>query len=163
MRASVITNATLLPRTTLEKVKQLGVELGISLDGADETTNDAIRGHGSFRQAVNALKRCRDGGVSTTLYVTVTTANVDQLGALARLAREYGCKVVHFNEVAIAGRAVSFSDELALSEEQRKRLPELVAETTQTVFGEELSETDESCWVDGVTLLYDGGREFLSL
>lgn len=151
MWASAITNATLLPRATLETVKRLGVELGVSLDGADETTNDAIRGKGSFRQAVDALKQCQNSGVPTTLYVTVTAANVRQLDALARLTREYDCKAVHFNEVTIAGRAVGFSGELALSEEQRKRLPELVAETTRAVFEEELSEMDERCWVDGVT------------
>lgn len=134
MRASVITNAILLSRATLDTIKRLGVELGISLDGADETTNDAIRGKGSFRQAVEALKRCRDSDVPTTLYVTVTAANMGQLDALARLAKEYDCKAVHFNEVTIAGRAVGFSDELALSEKQRRRLPELVAETTRAVF-----------------------------
>lgn len=152
MRASVITNATLLSKATLETVKRLGVELGVSLDGVDETTNDAIRGKGSFRQTVGALKRCRDSGVPTTLYITVTAANVEQLDTLARLAKEHGCNAVHFSEVTIAGRAVSFSDELALSEEQKRRLPELIAETTRAVFGEELSKADDRCWVDGVTL-----------
>lgn len=152
MRASVITNATLLSKATLETVKRLGVELGVSLDGVDETTNDAIRGKGSFRQTVEALKRCRDSAVPTTLYVTVTAANVEKLDALARLAKEHGCKAVHFSEVTIVGRAVSFSDELALSEEQKRRLPEMVAEITRAVFGEELSKADERCWVDDVTL-----------
>jgi Fe-S-cluster containining protein len=77
---------------------------------------------------------------------------VKQLGALARLARELGCGGVHFNEVTIAGHALHFSDELALSEEQKKRLPEMVAQTASNVFGEELSETDDRCWVDGETL-----------
>jgi MoaA/NifB/PqqE/SkfB family radical SAM enzyme len=139
MRASVITNATLLRNATLEVVKQLQVQLGISIDGVDETTNDAIRGQGSFRQAIEALKQCRDSGISTTLYVTVTAANVKQLGALARLARELGCGGVHFNEVTIAGHALHFSDELALSEEQKKRLPEMVAQTASNVFAEKLS------------------------
>ena len=152
MRASVITNATYLQGAALELVKRLQVRLGISLDGADETTNDAIRGHGSFKRAVEILRQCRDSGISTTLYVTVTATNVKQLDTLARLARELGCKGVHFNEVTIAGRALDFSDELALSAEQRKRLPPLVAEATQNVFGEKLSETDGSCWVDGKTL-----------
>jgi MoaA/NifB/PqqE/SkfB family radical SAM enzyme len=152
MRASVITNATLLSRATLETVKRLGVEFGVSLDGADETTNDAIRGKGSFRQAVEVLEQCRDSGVPTTIYITVVAVNMRQLDALARLAREYDCKAVHFSEVTIAGRTISFSDELALSEEQRKYLPELIAETTRAVFGDKLSEMDECCWVDDTTL-----------
>jgi len=152
MQASVITNATFLRSATLKLIKQLQIQLGISLDGADEITNDAIRGHGSFRKAIEALRQCRVSGISTILYVTVTAANVEQLGALARLAREQGCNDVHFNEVTIAGRALGFSDELALSAEQKKRLPELVAQATSDVFGEELSEVDERCWVDGETL-----------
>src|SRR3990167_9451132 len=82
MRASVITNATFLRSTTLELVKRLQVHLGVSLDGADEATNDAIRGQGSFKQAIKALKQCRDSGISTTLYVTVTAVNVKQLDVL---------------------------------------------------------------------------------
>lgn len=152
IRVSVITNATLLSRVTLEMVKRLGIELGVSLDGADEMTNDAIRGRGSFKQIINALRRCRDSGVPTTLYVTVTAANAGQLDTLARLAREYNCEAIHFNEVAIAGRAVVFSDELAFFKEQRRRLPKLVVETTRAVFGKEIFEMDERCWVDGVTL-----------
>jgi len=152
MRASVITNATMLQRAMLEMVKRLQIQLGISLDGADEATNDTIRGQGSFRQATEALKQCRDSSISTTLYVTVTAANVKQLSALARLARELGCNGVHFNEVTLAGRALHFSDELALSEEQKRRLPEMVAQVASNVFGEELSETDDRCWVDGETL-----------
>ena len=152
MRASVITNTAFLRTATLELVKRLQIQLGISLDGADETTNDAIRGQGSFRQTVEALKQCRNSGIPTTLYVTVTAVNVEQLGALARLARELGCSGVHFNEVTIAGRAFHFSDELTLSEEQKRHLSELVAQATSNVFGEELSETDDRCWVDGKTL-----------
>lgn len=152
MRASVITNATYLRGEILGLIKRLGVNIGVSLDGTDEATNDAIRGQGSFRQTVEVLRQCRDSGISTTLYVTVTTANVEQLDALARLAIELGCSGVHFNEVTIAGRAIGFSDELALSEEQKRHLPELVAQATRDVFGEKFSETDNRCWVDGVTL-----------
>jgi MoaA/NifB/PqqE/SkfB family radical SAM enzyme/Fe-S-cluster containining protein len=152
MRASVITNATYLRVETIETLKRLGIQLGISLDGADEATNDAIRGRGSFRRVIKALEQCRNQGISTTLYVTVTTANVEQLNTFAYLAQEYDCKGIHFNEITIAGRALSFSDELVLSEEQKRRLPELVSQATRQVFGEELSETDDRCWVDDEAL-----------
>ncbi|HBB38119.1 MAG TPA: hypothetical protein DEP63_00170 [Candidatus Magasanikbacteria bacterium] len=152
MRVSVITNATMLTSATLECLKHLGVDLGVSLDGANAATNDAIRGQGSFKQALEALNRCKKSGVSTTLYVTVTGKNVDQLDDFAQLAKDHECAAVHFNQVTIAGRALSFVDELALSVDQQQRLPELVAETTRVIFGEELSATDERCWVDGVTV-----------
>lgn len=152
MRAAVITNATLLQESVLEMVKRLGIELGISLDGVDETTNDAIRGRGSFGQVIEALGRCREADVSTTLYVTVTATNVHQIEALATLAQMQGCRGIHYNEVTLAGRAIGFSDELGLSEEQKGMLPGLIARVAVDVFGEEVSEMDERCFVDGETL-----------
>lgn len=152
MRASVITNATYLRGEILGLLKRLEVKLGISLDGANEATNDAIRGKGNFKQAIEALKRCQENDIAVTLYVTVTVANIGQLDAFARLTKEYSCNGIHFNEVTIAGRAIDFSDELALSDEQKRCLPELVAQATQDVFGEKLSETDDRCWVDAETL-----------
>lgn len=152
MRAAVITNATLLQESVLEMVKRLGVELGVSLDGADETTNSAVRGRGSFRQVVGALKQCREAGIPTTLYVTVTAANVHQVEALATLAQAQACRGIHYNEVTFAGRAISFSDELALSDEQKAALPDLVARAASDVFGEQVSAIDERCFVDDTTL-----------
>lgn len=152
MRAAVITNATLLQESTLETIKKLGIEMGISLDGADDATNDGIRGQGIFKQVVEALKQCQSASIPTTLYVAVTMANVSQLDALAKLAREYGCRCVHFNEITISGRAHSFSDELALPENQRRCLPEIVARVASDIFGEQVSAIDERCWVDSATL-----------
>ena len=152
MQTSVITNATYIRGEILGLLKRLGIELGISLNGADESTNDAIRGKGSFKQVIEALNRCRENGIAVTLYVTVTTANIEQLDDFARLAKEYGCDRVHFNEVTIDGRAIGFSDELSLSDKQKMHLPELIAQMTGDVFGEELSEMNDQCWVDAEML-----------
>lgn len=152
LKSSVITNATLLPKATMETIKRLGVDLGISLDSADQATNDAIRGNGSYKCIIETFTQCRMLGISTTLYVTISAINVEHLNAFAKLAVEYGCNSIHFNEITIAGRAYHFSDELKLSEEQKKHLPEIVVKTVFDVFGEILSDADEKCWVDGVTL-----------
>ncbi len=152
MRAAVITNATLLNKATLDIIKRLKIEIGVSLDGADETTNDAIRGYGNFKQAVEALKQCQNANIPTMLYVAVTAANISQLNILAKLARGYGCRGIHFNEVTIAGRAFDFSDELALSDDQRKYLPESVTRVASNIFGEQVSAMNDRCWADGTTL-----------
>lgn len=159
LQVAVITNATLLRDETLKVIKCLGVELGVSLDGASEATNDVIRGHGSFRQTIETLSRCRKIGIPTKLYVTVTATNLHQVGALAELAKEYGCRSVHFNEITVAGRAASFVRELALSPDQKAYLPELVARVTSDVFGEEISEVDRGCWVDGTALYMSSDGE----
>lgn len=152
MRTAVITNATRFHAATFAALHCLKTELGISLDGADEATNDAIRGQGSFKKAIGVLERCQQVGVPTTLYVTVTAANVHQVGSLAALAKAYACRGIHYNEVTLAGRALDFSAELALSAEEKAVLPELVAQAASDVFGEQISAMDESCFVDGETL-----------
>ena len=164
MQVAVITNATLLQKITIEMIKKLGIELGISLDGTDDITNDNIRGQGSFKKAIKALKQCQNINIPTTIYVTITAANVSQIDTFAKLAREYGCKSVHFNEVNIAGRALDFSSELAISIEQKQYLPKLIANIASSVFGEKLSIVDESCWVDGTSLFIsaDGNIYFCS-
>ena len=153
MQVAVITNATYLQSEIIRTLKRIQVHLGISLDGADEATNDAIRGKGNFKQTIEALKRCQENGIVVTLYITVTAMNIGRLETFVRLAKEYSCNGIHLNEVNIAGRAIDFSDELALSEEQKWRLPELVVQAAQNVFGEELSETDDRCCV-GTDALY---------
>jgi len=152
LKSSVITNATLLSKATMETIKRLGVDLGISLDGADQATNDAIRGDGSYKCIIETLTQCRMLGISTTLYVTVSAINIENLNVFAKLTVEYGCNSIHFNEITIAGRAYHFSDELKLSKEQKKQLPEMVVKTVSDVFGEILSDADEQCWVDGMAL-----------
>ncbi len=152
MNADVITNATKLDDATIKTVRELGVKLGVSLDGADTTTNDAIRGRSTFRQVIETLKKCQDAHVPTTLYTTVTDMNFGQLQACGMLAREYGCASIHFSEVTLAGRALKFPMDLALSTDQRSQLPEVVARVASDVFGERLSPPDERCWIDGTSL-----------
>lgn len=152
MRANVITNATKLDGATIKTASEFGVRLGVSLDGADAATNDAIRGKGTFKQIVETLKKCRDARVPTTLYTTVTGMNFGQLQACGMLAREYGCASIHFSEVTLAGRALRFPMDISLSTDQRSRLPEAVVRVASDVFGERLSLPDERCWIDGTSL-----------
>lgn len=152
MHADVITNATKLDRSTIETISKLGVKLGISLDGANPATNDALRGKGTFKKVAKALGECRTARIPTALYVTVTGMNFGQLRELGLLAQEYGCVNIHFSEVTLAGRARNSPIDLALSTDQRNELPEAVAKVANDIFGEKLSPPDERCWVDGTTL-----------
>ena len=159
MRAAVITNATLLSESLIETVKRLEVKLGVSLDGADEVTHDAIRGQGSFRRVIAVLGQCRNKGIRTTIYSTVNAANISQIDALAKLAEEYVCQGIHLSEVAISGRAISFSGGLTLSLEQKAGLLGAVARMASSVFGEQMSSEDGSCLVDESALYMSADGE----
>lgn len=152
MRVEVITNATLLTQGVVEKISRLGINLSISLDGADATTNDAVRGKGSFEKIIEALTWCRISNVPTTLYTTVSNANFARLREIGELALTYGCAGIHFSEITLGGRALEFSRELALSTEQKIKLPRIISQIAKDVFNDGMSLADEDCWVDGRTL-----------
>ena len=152
MRADVITNATLLNRENVETVSNLGVTLGVSLDGTDIPTNDAIRGKGTFDKIIEVLDWCQIYHVPVAIYVTVTSMNFPQLQEFGIFAKKYGVASIHFSEVNLAGRALEHSMDLALSVGQRSRLREVISKVAIGVFMDRSSSLDEHCWVNGTTL-----------
>jgi mycofactocin biosynthetic radical S-adenosylmethionine protein MftC len=89
------TNGALI---TSEKARRLAaldyVDIQISLDGADATTNDPVRGAGSYDRARAAMDRLAEAGFGAfKLSVVVTRHNVSQLDAFESLARDYGAEL----------------------------------------------------------------------
>lgn len=152
MQATVITNAMLFDRETLSFVRQNVRELAVSLDGATASTNDFIRGKGTFTKILSTIQACREWGIPVRLQATITKVNLGELTELASIAAEFCPLGVFFSEMNLAGRALQFRNDLALSEADRKVLPTTVAEAIRTVFGEALGPPDDDCWVDPTTL-----------
>lgn len=137
MRASVITNATLVNEETLNLIKQLGIELNISLDSLNSLINDEQRGNGVSLKILEVIKECLAKKIKIQLYVTVSKKNIKQLKALNLFARERNIRI-HFKEISHGGRLLEFND-LLLSAEDRENLKTL---------GRETCISDESCWAD---------------
>jgi mycofactocin radical SAM maturase len=64
--------------------------LQVSLDGATEGVNDAIRGKGTYRKILHALDCLAAQGVPFSINTVLTRINFSQLDALRCLADEYG-------------------------------------------------------------------------
>ena len=66
--ATVLTNGTLLPPRSVDRLARLAsesaysLELRVSLDGVTERSNDAIRGEGAFRCALEGIERLVSAG-----------------------------------------------------------------------------------------------------
>jgi len=98
------------------------VDVQISLDGATEPVNDAVRGPGSYRMAIRAMRSlaaagCRDFKLS----VVVTRQNAGQLDQFAALAREYGAQL-RLTRLRPAGRGASVWHELHPTAAQQRAL-----------------------------------------
>jgi mycofactocin radical SAM maturase len=81
-----------------EKAKRLAgtdyVDVQISIDGADETTNDAVRGKGSYAMARRAMDALAEAGFGAfKISVVVTRQNVPQLDEFEKLAGSYGAQL----------------------------------------------------------------------
>ena len=70
------------------------LDLQVSIDGADETTNDRLRGAGSYAAARRAMGHLADAGFGPfKVSVVVTRENAEQLDDFAALAGEYGAQL----------------------------------------------------------------------
>ena len=82
---SLITNGVLLPaRLQLLCRPEFKARIGhvaVSLNGADERTHDAIRGPGSYRQAMTAVLGLKSAGIPFALKYTLGTNNLDSIEA----------------------------------------------------------------------------------
>ena len=90
--ACVSTNGTVLNERIVKRLKALSpLYMQVSLDGACPSTNDLIRGKGSFERIIEGLELLRRSGfVKVAINTVVLRQNVDELEALYGMARGYG-------------------------------------------------------------------------
>jgi mycofactocin radical SAM maturase len=88
------------------------IDVQISLDGATEQVNDAVRGPGSYRTAIRAMDHlAAEGFRNFKISVVVTSQNAGQLDDFAALADQYGAQL-RLTRLRPAGRGASVWHEL---------------------------------------------------
>lgn len=98
------------------------VDVQVSLDGADGTVNDAIRGAGSYDTALAAMHYLFDAGFrGFKVSVVATRHNIDQLDAFKSLADRFGAQL-RITRLRPAGRAVAVWDDLHPQPGQQRKL-----------------------------------------
>ncbi len=117
------TNGT---RLTAEKARRLSamdyVDVQISIDGADASTNDAVRGLGSFAAARTAMDNLASAGFGEfKISVVVTRQNVTQLEDFYAMARDYGAQL-RLTRLRPSGRGVDVWDALHPTAGQQRQL-----------------------------------------
>lgn len=128
-------------RITPERAHHLAatdyLDVQISLDGATEEVNDAVRGAGTYRQAIRALENLAEAGMrDTKLSVVCTRHNLDQLDDFKALADRYGAQL-RLTRLRPAGRGADTWHELhPLPEQQRRLYDWLVAHGDRVLTGD---------------------------
>lgn len=87
----VSTNGLLVDRTLVRRLAELEMlYLQVSLDGATEEVNDAVRGRGTFKSILRAMDNLASENVPFSINTVLTRRNFEQLESLRSLAGEYG-------------------------------------------------------------------------
>jgi mycofactocin radical SAM maturase len=89
------TNGTRIDRAAAERLAGIDyLDIQVSIDGADATTNDRVRGRGSYAAARRAMDNLRDANFGQfKISVVMTRESVEQLDSFEALARDYGAEL----------------------------------------------------------------------
>jgi mycofactocin radical SAM maturase len=111
-------------RITPERARWLAgsdyVDVQISLDGATEEVNDAVRGPGSYATATQAMTYLQQAGFrGFKLSVVVTRENAGQLDAFKAIADRFGAQL-RLTRLRPSGRGADVWDELHPTAQQQR-------------------------------------------
>lgn len=89
LRTVLFTNGHLLTRNVLDSLNVHEIQL--SIDGMEDG-HDALRGSGSYRAVMGALKRALDRGFQVSVSTMVHTGNLGDFEAMDHMFREMGVR-----------------------------------------------------------------------
>jgi mycofactocin radical SAM maturase len=93
MVTCISTNGTLIDEHIARRLAHPLVYIQVSLDGASEEANDAIRGSGSFKKVLNALEHLHKQNIEVSINCVLTRRSYPELDKLVQLAASYGAKL----------------------------------------------------------------------
>ena len=113
------------------------IDVQISLDGATEPVNDAVRGPGSYATALAAMGNLAAAGFNGfKISVVVTRQNAGQLDEFAAIAEEFGAQL-RLTRLRPSGRGADVWDELHPTAGQQRELYDwLMARGEQVLTGD---------------------------
>jgi len=133
IRTTIGSNGTLIDETLARKMLEAGImAVAISVDGADAQTHDSFRGiAGAFEQTLKGIEACRNTGLAFQFNTVVRRETLPQLEDLLRMAVDYGANAAEFFDLVVAGRARDECRDEVLSNDERKRVMEWLAEAQE--------------------------------
>jgi len=96
LEAHLITNGMLLTPQILTTLKQIGVRVMISIDGATAATYEAIRHGADFERVVESARQCAQEGLLEAINFTILKKNYTEIPGILELTRSIGIQRVTF-------------------------------------------------------------------
>jgi radical SAM protein with 4Fe4S-binding SPASM domain len=109
LRAIVSTNGLLVDEAFARSAAGMGLDVQVSIDGASPETHEAIRGTGTFGQAIRAVQTLVACGAHTIISLVFHAGNAREIPAYLRLARSLGAQEARFIPIKQVGAGAAFS------------------------------------------------------
>lgn len=110
LQVIILTNATAFEgrvRRGLATLDRTTVKFQVSIDGATAETNDAVRGAGAFRRALDGARLLADLGFEVSLTTVTTARNLGELADIPGIVRSVGAVSQHLMWSHKRGRAAA--------------------------------------------------------
>ena len=106
LRMVMATNGTLVTPTVARKMIESGIKrVSISIDGKDAQSHDAFRQEkGAFDKAIAGIDALKDADMEFQINTTITTANLNQIKDILKLAKNLGVAAHHIFLLVPTGR-----------------------------------------------------------
>jgi mycofactocin radical SAM maturase len=131
------TNGTRIDETAARRLANIDyLDIQVSIDGVDATTNDGIRGAGSYdcaRRAMDNLQAADFGQFK--ISVVMTRDSIEQLDEFESLAAHYGAEL-RLTRLRPSGRGVDVWETLHPTLEQNRRLYKWLLERPNVLTGD---------------------------
>jgi radical SAM protein with 4Fe4S-binding SPASM domain len=96
LEVHLITNGLLLNPRTFAALKELGIKVMISIDGATAATYQAIRRGSDFGKAMDQVRNCVQSGLLEAINFTVLKSNYQEIPGIFDLAAYLGVPKINF-------------------------------------------------------------------
>jgi len=108
LRVRLITNGTLIDPVTAQCLKELDIDIKVSLDGSAPESHDWMRGEGSFDRTMAGLQNLFAAGYPPSrlrIGVTIPPERLHLIDEMIALAVRLGVGAIRFDAVSKIGRA----------------------------------------------------------
>ena len=102
-KVGISTNGTLMTKEFAKEAKKLDMEIQVSIDGTNEEENDYLRGKGTFKKIVRAIKILKDEDVFVVTNFLCHTGNYDSLEKYFKLALKLKVDSARFGPIKRVG------------------------------------------------------------
>ena len=115
IKVHILTNGSLITKKLAAFFSDKNISVQVSIDGPTEKIHDKIRGKGSFKSAVRAIKYMQDAGLSNNinLCTTIMDYNINSLLEIVSITEKLGIPKLRFLPCRNIGRANSKWDLIA--------------------------------------------------